>query len=184
MAYKSTGFTDVVNAESHGLTSTCEIFFPGAYPVGFNFITDNTSPYFSTSSVGYALVAYSAGTNFGDLWTTITSYNPSAVETVTTVQVSSNVLTITLSAPTVFVPGQSVTFSSGFTAAFLDGQTVTVSTAVGSQFTAAFTNADYGPTADGGTATSAAGVVVADNAISDTSDFTFGKGFGFFDTNA
>src|SRR5271157_487001 len=103
MSYKSTGFTDVVNAESHGLTSVCEIFSPVAYPVGFNFITDNTPPYFSTSSVGYALVAYSAGTNFGDLWTTITSYQSSSVATVTSVQVDGSNNVIILATNSFFV---------------------------------------------------------------------------------
>ncbi len=185
MSYRARGFTDLINAETHGVTSVCTLFFPTAYPVGFNFITDNTPPYFSASSVDSAMVVYTAGANWGDIWTTITSYHASTVATVTSVQVdgSNNVIILATNS---FVVGQQITFAVT-TATFINGVTFTVTVAGGSGFTCAvsgFTYVAYGPTADTGTATGAAGVVVADNAVSDIFDNSNGKGYGYFGVNA
>lgn len=69
---------------------------------------------------------------------------------ITQVKVLSNVLTIT-GANTLKV-GEVATFFDVATATFLNGESVTVVSASGTQFTAAFTHANYGPTADSGAA--------------------------------
>src|SRR5277367_5754587 len=74
MAFKSTGFTDVVNAASHGLVSTCEIDFNvTSFPIGSMTITSGTT--YSAANVGNAVDVIAVSTNFSDLWTTITAYN-------------------------------------------------------------------------------------------------------------
>jgi len=112
------------------------------------------------------IVTSSTGSNFT---ATFSHANFPNTATITQVAVATNVLTVT--AVNAFIPGQSVTLSGLTTATFLNGQTVTVATASGSQFTASFTNADYGPaadtgvatasSADTGTATNSAGVFIA-----------------------
>jgi len=88
--------------------------------------------------------------NNGDLiW--VGSSSPSnyniAQEKITSVQVASNVLTITTanSLPV----GSQVIFEGLGSATFLNNQTVTITSSTPTQFTANFTNANYGPTAVG-----------------------------------
>jgi hypothetical protein len=69
---------------------------------------------------------------------------------VTQIQIASNVLTVTSSQSLsgVLTTGLQITFPSGMAASFLNGQTVTVTAVTGNTFTAAFTHANYGPTAE------------------------------------
>lgn len=86
---------------------------------------------------------------------TVTFTMPSA--SITSVQITSNVVTITAvnsfsaSTGTGLVNTVYITGLTG--ASFLNGQVLTITSATGSNFTAAFTHADYGPTGDSGTAT-------------------------------
>lgn len=86
---------------------------------------------------------------------TVTYTNPSA--SITSVQITSNVVTIqavnTFSASTGTGLVNTVYITGLTGASFLNGQVLTITSASGSQFTAAFTHADYGPTGDSGTAT-------------------------------
>lgn len=75
--------------------------------------------------------------------------------TVTNVAVSGNIGTVT--AANNYSPGMLVTFTGVGTATFLNGQQVTLTSATATQFTFAFTHANYGPTADTGTALSNSG---------------------------
>lgn len=74
----------------------------------------------------------------------------SASATITNVALTTNVVTIT--AANTFQVGASVKLSGLTTATFLNNQTLTVASASGTQFTAAFTHADYASAADTGTA--------------------------------
>jgi hypothetical protein len=99
--------------------------------------------------------------NNGDLiW--VGSSTPSnfniAQEDITSVQVQSNVLTIT-SANSLPV-GTQVIFEGLGSATFLNNQTVTITSSTPTQFTANFTNANYGPTAVGAGTTNPLGVPV------------------------
>jgi hypothetical protein len=82
--------------------------------------------------------------------TTVSVYPLHSPAKVTNVALTSNVLTIT--ATNNYTVGQTVYFSSMTTATWLAGQTVTVLTSNGSNFTAAFTHANYASTADVGMA--------------------------------
>jgi len=89
------------------------------------------------------------GYHNGDLiW--VGETNPStyniAQESVTSVQVASNVLTIV--AGNSFPVGMQVIFQGLGSATFLNGQMVTITSATSTQFTANFTNANYGPAAE------------------------------------
>jgi hypothetical protein len=82
---------------------------------------------------------------------TSTTFSLSAYGTsgqVASVAVTSNELTIVSN--TNYAVGQQISFSGVGTATFLNGQTVTLDSANGNTFTAPFTNANYGPTADTG----------------------------------
>ena len=70
--------------------------------------------------------------------------------TITNVAITTNVLTIQCT--NTFEPGEIINLTGLTTATFLNNQTVTVSTASGSQFTAAYTHANYSSAADTGTA--------------------------------
>jgi hypothetical protein len=71
--------------------------------------------------------------------------------TVSQVQVLSNVLTVETGTAHTYSVGTQVAFSGVGTAAFLNGQTVTVlATPTSTSFTALFFNSDYGPAADSG----------------------------------
>lgn len=78
---------------------------------------------------------------------------------ITNVTVAANVVTVTVnnawntnSAATFSAVGIPITISNLQNATFLNGQTLTTLTRSATQFTAAFTHANYGPTADTGTA--------------------------------
>jgi hypothetical protein len=77
--------------------------------------------------------------------TTPSSYNI-AQESVTNVQVASNVVTIT--ATNSFPTGMQVIFRNLKKATFLNGKTVTVLTSTATQFTATFSHSNYGPAAE------------------------------------
>ncbi len=89
------------------------------------------------------------GYSNGDLiWvggTTPSNFNI-AQEPVTNVQVSSNVLTVTVA--NVLPVGAQVTFQGLGAATFLNGQTVTITGASATSFTANFSHANYGPTSE------------------------------------
>jgi len=90
--------------------------------------------------------------------TSITATAPTIVAPVTEIQIISDVLTVT--ARQQWVVGMTVTFSGLVNATFLNGQTVTITSVSQNfydpsgyaSFTAAFTNADYGPSNEIGTA--------------------------------
>ena len=71
--------------------------------------------------------------------------------TITAIQLLSNVVTVFCSNS--FTPGLGIGLSGITTATFLNGQTLYVLSATSTQFTAAFTHADYSSTPDTGTAT-------------------------------
>jgi hypothetical protein len=196
MSFKPTGFTDYVNAQSYGLTPVAMIATPPnnyiAFPIGSTTITAMPDV-FSAIDVGRALVAFSANTNFGDLWTTIASYNPQSTGTVTSVAVNgSNQVTILVSNS--FVVGQQVTFAVT-TATFLNTVQLSIVSRTGSQIVCAatagdgstnppFTNSPYGPTADTGTVTGLAYIAVANAAVADMNDSVSGKAFVAWGPNA
>jgi hypothetical protein len=96
--------------------------------------------------------------------TTPSSFNI-AQEKVATVQVTSNVLTI--SAGNSFPVGMQVTFQGLGAATFLNGQTVTITGASPTSFTASFSHADYGPASESAGTANPLGVTVQ-NATSST----------------
>lgn len=77
---------------------------------------------------------------------------------VSEVQISGNVLTVTTETDTQLAlsTGVTLTFTGLTKATFLNGQTVSVTSTSGKTFTAVFTHSDYGPFADTGTAISGA----------------------------
>lgn len=95
------------------------------------------------------VVSTGHGYQNGDLvWvgrSTPSDYNVEQAD-VSSVQVASNTLTIT--APNSYPVGMQVEFLQLGNATFLNGQTVTVISSSATQFTASFTHADYGPTAE------------------------------------
>jgi hypothetical protein len=96
------------------------------------------------SGIGTDHSGYSMGLVISDCW----FGDASAEAPITQVAVALNVLTVT--ANNNFLIGTTVTFDSVVTAIFLNGQTVTILTVSPTDFTANFTHADYGPTADTG----------------------------------
>lgn len=106
-----------------------------------------------TSLIGQTLtVATASPTQFTANFTNA-DYGLNA--TISQVQVSGNILTITTSAPHTFLPGTKVTFSGVGTATFLNGQTVSIVSTASTTFTASFTHANWSPTPDTGTASDA-----------------------------
>lgn len=93
---------------------------------------------------------------------------------ITQVAITSNVVTITCANG--FVVNTQAVISGLGTATFLNGQTLTILTASPTQFTAAFVHANYGPTADSGTATDVGIVQIGTsspgNTVSDTITLT------------
>lgn len=186
--------SDAINAAAYGLVSVAEFDFRTiAFPVGTTGITSNHI--YVAGDVGKAIDVFSAGTNWGDLWTSITAFTAGAVNTtLTSVAVNgSNQVTILVS--NTFVSGQQVTFSGVGTATFLNGVTLSIVSRTGSQIVCnayagdgtanpAFVHATYGPTADTGTITSQTCISVADPAISDWFDISNGKGYLVFGINA
>lgn len=79
--------------------------------------------------------------------TSATFLNPG---TVTSIQITSNVVTVT--ANNSFSNGQTILMKGLTAATFLNWVVLTITTATGTNFTAPFTHANYGPTADTGTA--------------------------------
>jgi hypothetical protein len=96
--------------------------------------------------------------------TSPSSYNI-AQESITNVQVASGVLTITAS--NTLPVGAQVNFLNLANATFLNGQTVTITSASSTQFTAATTDANYGPAAETAGTANPLGVPVQ-NATTDT----------------
>lgn len=101
---------------------------------------------------------------------TPTNYNI-AQEKITNVQVKGNILTITA---TNYLPvGAAVVFHNLSKATFLNGKTVSLLTSGSTQFTASFSHADYGATAETGGTASPLGVTVQ-NATPDTFQYQSG----------
>jgi hypothetical protein len=102
--------------------------------------------------------------------TTPANYNI-AQEKITNVKIYNNVLTITASNS--LPVGTEVRFHDLRSATFLNGTTLTVLTSSATQFTAGFTHANYGPTAETGGSASPQGVMVQ-NATTDTFQYQSG----------
>ena len=94
-----------------------------------------------------------------------------AQENVATIQVAADTLTITTENS--FPPGIQVQFQNLGNATFLNGQTVTILTASASQFTATFTHANYGPSAESSGTANPLGVKVQ-NATTNTFQYQSG----------
>jgi hypothetical protein len=94
-----------------------------------------------------------------------------AQEKITNVQVTSSIVTIT--AANSLPVGALVTFRSLKKATFLNGQTVTVLTSTATQFTAAFSHANYGPTKETAGTANPQGVTVQ-NATANTFQYQSG----------
>lgn len=101
---------------------------------------------------------------------TPTNYNI-AQEKITNVQVKGNILTIT--ATNCLPVGMGVTFHDLRKATFLNGKAVSLLTSGSTQFTASFSHADYGPTAETAGTASPQGVVVQ-SATADTFQYQSG----------
>jgi hypothetical protein len=136
---------DVINANKDGCTNDVGL-------IATSMTRDAT---------GLVTVTMSNEYNNGDLiWvgsTTPSNYNI-AQEAITSVQVQSNVLTIT--AANSLPVGSQVIFEGLGSATFLNKQTVTITSSTPTQFTANFTNANYGPTAVGAGTANPLGVPV------------------------
>lgn len=124
-------------------------------PSGFSDILNNVFVELSVGSFSNANPVFTSQGVASPAWSTnlLLFAGPgfSVTAALTSVAVSSNVLTI--QAINSFVVGTQVKFSSVATATFLNGSTVTITAATATSFTANFTHANYGPTADSGTAT-------------------------------
>ena len=94
-----------------------------------------------------------------------------AQEKITSVQVNASTLTIT--ATNSLPVGTAVTFHGLRKAAFLNGKTVTITSSSPTQFSASFSHANYGPTAETGGTASPQGVLVL-NATADTFQYQSG----------
>jgi hypothetical protein len=105
--------------------------------------------------------------------------HPTVVASITATSVTANVLTVTAS--NIFVVGQQVVLSGLTTSTFLNGQTVVVESVIGSGppldytgFTANFTNANYGTTADTGSATATLPIGITQTLDPSSIDFIVG----------
>lgn len=98
--------------------------------------------------------AVSSSQTAGGRWCTNLSLfqgnGDSLTASITSVQVTGNVVTVTC--PQNFAIGTQVVCSGLTGASFLNGQVLTILSNTGTRFTATFSNADYGPAADSGTA--------------------------------
>lgn len=100
-------------------------------------------------------------------------YTTPVASAVSNVAIAGNVLTVTATNTNLLTPGMQETFSGLATATFLNGQTVTIATVNATQFTAAFTHADYASASDTGNATTADVVdVVVSNTPTPTNQTT------------
>ena len=113
---------------------------------------------------------YSNGDTIWIGGTTPASFNI-AQEKITGVQVSSN--TLTISADNSFPTGMQVRFQSLGNANFLNGKTVTILSSSSTQFTAAFTHANYGPAQENSGTADPLGVQVQ-NATANTFQYQSG----------
>ena len=105
---------------------------------------------FNTNAVISSSQSASSTENWATNLSTFQSDGQSLTSSITSVQIASNVATIVCTQD--FTVGTKVVCSGLSGASFLDGSVLTILSNTGTQFTAAFTNADYGPTADSGTA--------------------------------
>ena len=94
-----------------------------------------------------------------------------AQEKITSVKVTGSILTIT--ATNTLPVGTVVTFHGLRKATFLNGKTVTITSSTATQFSASFSHANYGPTAETGGTASPQGVLVQ-NATVDTFQYQSG----------
>jgi hypothetical protein len=96
-------------------------------------------------------VTETTGTRWSSILLLFAGANVPMTATVTNVQVAANVLTLAVVAPS-WIVGTTLTFSGFVGASFLNGGFAVILTNSGTHITAAFTHANYGPTADSGTA--------------------------------
>jgi hypothetical protein len=156
---------DVINANKDGCTNDVGLIATSMVRAA-NGVVTVTMPN-QASSGGFIY-------NNGDLiW--VGSSTPSnfniAQEDITSVQVASNVLTIT--AANSLPVGSQVIFEGLGSATFLNNQTVTITSSTPTQFTANFTNANYGPTAVGAGTANPLGVPVQN---ASATSFTYQSG--------
>src|SRR5271157_3943473 len=95
MAYRASGFTSVVNAATYGVSNVAEFFFPDPQQAVGTAVYNDVNVQLSAANVGQAFLFLTAGTNFGDLWTTFTAYTAGETDTVTNASLSVNTLTVT-----------------------------------------------------------------------------------------
>lgn len=146
------------------------IFFRGVYSSGTTYYLGDSVTYNSSTYLSVANTNLNHQPDVSpSFWTlmaaqgqvaprqTVVYTNPSA--SVSTIQVASNVVTVTTSTPHGFSSSTgtglvNTVYMTGLTTAtFLNAQVLTIlSTPTSTTFTAAFTNANYGPTGDTGTA--------------------------------
>ena len=118
----------------------------GSTPVQSIQVTSNVLTV--TPQSGNRFSPWILGTSFiFEGFTTATYLNKAVI---TSISITSNVVTVTCA--NAFGSGQNIRMFGLTSATFLNWQTLTVTTASGTQFTAPFTHANYGPTADTGTA--------------------------------
>lgn len=129
--------------------------------------------YFATTNRDLVSFYLFPAAEFAPSWLATTTYTygqvvnfAGSVATITQIAITTNVLTVT--AANVFTAGAQALLDGLTTATFLNGVTVTVTGSNGSTFTATYAHANYGPAADTGTATVAAGIFIASNSSSQT----------------
>jgi len=122
--------------------------------------------YFTATGRDLATFFLFPAAQYAPAWLATTNYNVGAVvnfagevDTITNVQITTNVLTITAS--NTFTVGAKVNLIGLTTATFLNSQTVTVTSSTGTTFTATFSHGDYASAADTGTATNPAGIFIS-----------------------
>src|SRR5271168_743263 len=142
---------------------------PGG-PQSFNPVFIQCDPangnYFTATGRDLVTFYLFAAAEFAPAWLTTSNYNVGSVvnfagevASITSVTIATNIATIT--ATNTFTVGAKVNLIGLTTATFLNGVTLTVTGSNGLTFTATFSNANYGPTADTGTATNPAGIFIA-----------------------
>jgi len=160
-AHTAAGLQDVLNGNKDGCSN-----YTGAQTTS---MTRDQNGLVTVTEVGH-------GYQNGDIiWvgaSTPGNYNI-AQEKITKVQVASNVLTIT--ATNSLPVGTEVTFQSLRKATFLNGTSATILTSTATQFTAALSHANYGPTAEAVGTASPQGV-----AVQNVTDTTFQYQSGIF----
>jgi hypothetical protein len=127
---------------------------------------DPTNGNYFTASGRDLITFYTLPTSLAPSWSAGANYSTGQVvnfsgetDTITNVGIATNVLTVT--AANAFTVGTPVTLTGLTTATFLNSAVVVVTGSTGATFTATYAHSNYGPAADTGSATNAAGVFVA-----------------------